>query len=50
MKRFIWVYGSGSGSVLHPGIFTLQTIKKAKCAVGVHLARSIVNGLVHEFE
>jgi len=30
--------------------FTLQTIKKAKCAVGVQLARNIVNGLVHEFE
>jgi len=29
--------------------FTLQTIEKAKCAVGVQLelARSIVNGLVH---
>jgi len=27
--------------------FTLQTIKKAKCAVSVQLARSIVNGLVH---
>jgi len=30
--------------------FTLQTIEKAKCAVGVQLARSIVNGLVHLFE
>jgi len=32
---------------------TLQTIEKAKCAVvsvGVQLARSIANGLVHEFE
>jgi len=28
-------------------IFTLQTIEKAKCAVGVQFARSIVNGLVH---
>jgi len=27
--------------------FTLQTIEKAKCAVGVQLAKSIVNGLVH---
>jgi len=25
-------------------IFTLQTIQKAKCTVGVQLARSIVNG------
>jgi len=25
---------------------TLQTIEKAKCAVGVQLARSIVNGLL----
>jgi len=31
-------------------IFTLQTIEKTKCAVGVQLARSIVNGLIHEFE
>jgi len=30
--------------------FTLQTIEKAKYAVGVQLARSIVDGLVHEFE
>jgi len=30
--------------------FTLKTIEKAKCAIGVQLARSIVNGLVHEFE
>jgi len=30
--------------------FTLQTIEKAKCVVDVQLARSIVNGLVHEFE
>jgi len=29
--------------------FTLQTIEKAKCAVGVQLARSIINELVHEF-
>jgi len=27
--------------------FTLQTIEKAKCAVGLHLVTSIVNGLVH---
>jgi len=27
--------------------FTLQTIEKAKCAIGVQLARSIVNRLVH---
>jgi len=27
--------------------FTLQTIEKAKCAVGVQLARSVVNGVVH---
>jgi len=26
---------------------TLQTIEKEKCAVGVQLARSIVNGLIH---
>jgi len=26
---------------------SLQTIEKAKCAVGVQLAKSIVNGLVH---
>jgi len=30
--------------------FTLKTIEKAKCTVGVQLARSIVNGLVHEFK
>jgi len=30
--------------------FTLQTIEKEKCVVDVQLARSIVNGLVHEFE
>jgi len=30
--------------------FTLQTIEKVKCIVGVQLARSIINGLVHEFE
>jgi len=34
----------------HPVFFTLQTIEKEKCTVGVQLARSIVNGLVHEFE
>jgi len=27
--------------------FTLQKIEKAKCAIGVQLVRSIVNGLVH---
>jgi len=27
--------------------FALQKIEKAKCAVGVQLSRSIVNGLVH---
>jgi len=27
--------------------FTLQIIEKAKCDVGVQLAKSIVNGLVH---
>jgi len=27
--------------------FALQTIEKAKCAVGVQLARSIINALVH---
>jgi len=30
--------------------FTLQTIQKAKCAVGAQLATSIVNGLVIKFE
>jgi len=30
--------------------FTLQIIEKAKCNVEVQLARSIVNGLVHEFD
>jgi len=30
--------------------FTLQAIEKEKCTVGVQLARSIVNELVHEFE
>jgi len=30
--------------------FTLQTIEKAKCAVAVLLAKSVVNGLVYEFE
>jgi len=30
--------------------FTLQTIEKAKCDVGVQLARSIVNGLEHDAE
>jgi len=30
--------------------FTLQTIEKGKCTVGVQLAKSIINGLVHEFE
>jgi len=30
--------------------FTLQTIEKEKCAAGVQLARSNLNGLVHEFE
>jgi len=30
--------------------FTLQTITKVKYTVGVQLARSIVNGLVQEFE
>jgi len=30
--------------------FILQTIEKAKYAVGMQLAKSIVNGLVHEFE
>jgi len=31
-------------------VFTLQTIEKAKCAVGVQLAGRIVNELVHYFE
>jgi len=30
--------------------FTLQTIEKVKCAVGVQLAGSNVNELVHKFE
>jgi len=29
------------------GYIHLQTIQKAKCAVGVQLAKSIINGLVH---
>jgi len=30
--------------------FTLQTIETVKCAVGMQLARSIVNGLIHNLK
>jgi len=48
------VRDDNSGCIFHfTNNFTLQTLykqEKAKCAVGVQLARSIVNGLVHELE